>query len=110
MRRASPILLSVDEHRYWHWCPACERLHPLPSSWQFNDNFARPTFTPSFKQTFVRFVNDEGALTASKNAEMIVCHYFITDAAIQFCSDSWHGRSDIVAMPPIPIEQWEDLA
>jgi hypothetical protein len=30
------------------------------------------------------------------------CHYVITDGKILFCSDSWHGRSDSVAMPPVP--------
>lgn len=30
------------------------------------------------------------------------CHYIITEGRIQFCPDSWHGRSDIVQMPLIP--------
>lgn len=72
---------------YWHWCPACEMHHPLPLSWNFNGNVEKPTFSPSFKQMRIR------------NGD---CHYFITDGNIQFLSDSWHHRSDIVAMPALP--------
>jgi hypothetical protein len=38
-----------------------------------------------------------------------MCHYFIAGGKIQFCSDSWHGRSDVVDMPKIPLgrENWD---
>lgn len=94
MNQVSP-LLRRGEGRWFHWCPACEQTHPLPDSWTFNGNEHAPTWSPSFKQTFYK----ERGEYAGRN---VVCHYIITDGKIQFCPDSWHKRSDIVAMPPIP--------
>lgn len=103
MSLVSPILRRA-EGRYFHWCPACEEMHPLPDSWQFNGDVNKPTFLPSFAQSFVpekvlaEFF-DKGGAPVSREVK---CHYFITDGLIQFCQDSWHKRSDIVAMPVIP--------
>lgn len=97
-----PILRRFDRG-YWHWCPACEDTHPLWDSWKFDGNTDKPTFTPSFAQGFVRWtggVDDRGLGRGEK--QNLTCHYFITDGNIQFCPDSWHGRSDIVVMPPLP--------
>lgn len=103
-------LLRRGSTGYFHWCPACEMMHPLPDGkdspgggWQFNGNVDRPTFTPSFKQTYVHWtggIAEDGRGLGEKQDR--VCHYIITNGLIQFCSDSWHGRSDIVAMPSIP--------
>lgn len=92
-------VLRRGRGRYFHWCPACEEMHPLPDSWTFNGDADRPSFSPSFKHTFFRRIGDQAA---KPQGEMSVCHYIITDGLIQFCVDSWHKRSDIVAMPPIP--------
>lgn len=107
MNQVSPILRRA-EGRFFHWCPACEEMHPLPDSWKFNGNIDCPTFSPSFKHGALRTVNVDGRWTgewvrdaAGKPVDG-TCHYIITDGKIQFCSDSWHKRSDIVAMPPIP--------
>lgn len=90
--------------RYWHWCPACEQQHPLPDVWKFNGDVNKPTFSPSFSQTFTpdKVIDEyfgKGGIPVSKQVK---CHYFVTDGNIQFLPDSWHGRSDIVAMPPLP--------
>lgn len=87
-------LLRRGRTGYFHWCPACEQMHPLPDRWTFNGSLDRPSFTPSFKHNYI----------FSKNGKAVdkVCHYIITDGLIQFCPDSWHLRSDIVAMPAIP--------
>lgn len=79
-------------------------MHPLPDGgWTFNGDVDKPTFTPSFKTTFVHYsggIDQHGLGIGSR--EYRVCHYIITDGKIQFCPDSWHKRSDIVAMPLIP--------
>ena len=85
--------------QFFHWCPACEQMHPLPDSWKFDGNLETPTFSPSFKQTFYQEIGDQ---SERPNGEERVCHYIITGGVIQFCSDSWHKRSDFVAIPPIP--------
>lgn len=103
----SPILRRFDRG-YWHWCPACEETHPLYDNWKFNGNVDCPTFSPSFKHSGLRTVNVNGRWTGEYVRDAAgkpvdgTCHYIITDGKIQFCSDSWHKRSDVVAMPPIP--------
>ena len=114
MMQVSPILRRAAD-RYFHWCPACEELHPLPDrGWTFNGNIECPTFTPSFKHTGRRTVNMNGRWTgewvrdAQGNPVDGTCHYIITSGNIQFCPDSWHKRSDIVAMSPIPADLADD--
>jgi hypothetical protein len=97
MSQASAILRR-GVAGFFHWCPACQEMHPLPDSWTFNRDVERPTFSPSFKQTFTHWP-DRNDVT---RGEERVCHYFICDGQIQFCFDSWHKRSDVVAMPQIP--------
>jgi hypothetical protein len=93
---------------YRHWCPACEHTHPLPDGWAFNLDFEHPTFTPSFKHSGKRQKIENGRWTGEwhrgEDGKPLdgTCHYIITDGKIQFCPDSWHKRSDIVAMPEIP--------
>lgn len=100
--QVSPILRrGVD--RYFHWCPACEQTHPLPDRWKFNGDVKKPTFSPSFAQTFspdkvIKAYFDKGVPVSKQ----VLCHYIITDGKIQFCPDSWHKRSDIVQMPLLP--------
>ena len=89
-------ILRRGANCYWHWCPACEVEHPLPDTWTFNGDVDKPTFSPSFRQTLVA----KPPLHGEEN--MRVCHYIVTEGRIQFCPDSWHGRSDIVQMPEIP--------
>jgi hypothetical protein len=102
-------ILRRAHGRYMHWCPACEEMHPLPDNgWTFSGDVNKPTFSPSFKHGGLRTVNVDGVWTgewvrgADGKPVDGTCHYIITDGTIQFCSDSWHKRSDIVAMPPIP--------
>lgn len=96
-------ILRRGTERYWHWCPACEKEHPLPDSWTFDGDVSKPTFSPSFKHrlTFWTGGIDRHGIGHGERQERI-CHYFVTDGNIQFCGDSWHLRSDIVAMPSLP--------
>jgi Family of unknown function (DUF6527) len=101
-------VLRRGQGGYFHWCPACKHMHKLPDGWAFNGNIEKPTFHPSFKHDGKRIVVVDGNWTgewvrdAAGNAVDGTCHYLIADGMIQFCADSWHGRSDIVPMPEIP--------
>lgn len=96
------MLLKSAAGRRYHWCPACEQVHPIPpQGWTFNGSPDRPSFEPSFKQTFFQPIGDQAA---RPQGEERVCHYFIREGTIQFCMDSWHRRSDIVAMVPMPAD------
>lgn len=89
-------VIRRGNHRWWHWCPACNRAHPIPDGWgwEFDGNLDVPTFSRSFRQTFY----DEA------RGGRVTCHYHITAGQLQFCVDSWHARSDIVAMPLLPAD------
>lgn len=107
MSQVSSIMRRAVD-RYFHWCPACEEMHPLPDSWNFNGDVNKPTFSPSFKHGGLRTVNVKGRWIGEwvrdANGEPVdgTCHYIITNGEIHFCSDSWHKRSDTVPMPSIP--------
>lgn len=83
-------------------------MHQLPDSWAFDGNVDKPTFSPSFKHGGKRVVVVDGEWTgewvrdADGNTVDGTCHYIITAGRIHFCSDSWHGRSDVVDMSEIP--------
>jgi hypothetical protein len=103
--------LRRGEGCYFHWCPACQELHPLPDSWQFNGNLESPTFTPSFKHSGFQRVFVNGAWTGewvrdiNGNTIPFVCHYVLTAGVLNFCGDCTHelaGKS--VPMPDLPYE------
>lgn len=59
---------------------------PYKVYWQFNNNPEAPTFSPSVKHTTGKYVDpknypDEGD----------ICHYFIRDGRIEFCTDCTHA-------------------
>lgn len=82
-------------------------MHPLPDSWTFNGDLQKPTFSPSFKQTYFHAFKDNAQ--GKPRGEERVCHYIVTDGKIQFCPDSWHGRSDIISMPVLPARMTDDF-
>ncbi len=65
---------------YIFYCPGCKCHHMYyikgyNISWQFNGNLQSPTFTPSLR---VNYGNGK------------VCHLFVTNGKIEYCSDSFH--------------------
>ncbi|MCC2673278.1 MAG: ammonia monooxygenase [Ramlibacter sp.] len=85
-----------------HWCPACNRPHEIHlqasshaqrKRWEWNDNMARPTFSPDLLV--------EGMAGG-------VCHYYITDQRIHFLSDSTHALAGLTV--PLPIYPSHNLA
>jgi hypothetical protein len=65
---------------YIHWCPGCKCFHLINTTrkndnnaqWRFDGNVNQPTFSPS--------INIVG-----------MCHYFIRQGKIEYCSDSKHS-------------------
>ena len=103
--------LRRDEGGYDHWCPACEEMHHLPDSWKFDGNVAEPTFTPSFKHSFLKrvFINGhwtgEWARDASGNTIPAICHYMLTAGKLEFCSDCTHAMAGkTVPLPDLPVD------
>ena len=95
MSKVSPYLRRA-EGRYMHWCPGCNRMHPLPDGWTFNGDVNRPTFTPSFKHTIGQ--NPDGSF--------ITCRYILTNGVLNFCNDCHHPLSG----KPVPLPELPEHA
>lgn len=99
---------------YMHWCPACEEMHPLPDSWNFqNKDLDKPTFTPSFMHSGLkRNMVDGKWVGEGRNAWLYdaqgksipeICHYILTDGILNFCSDCTHSfAGQSVPLPKLP--------
>lgn len=80
-------------------CPGCESAHTVrvaspgvAGGWTFNNDFDRPTFSPSILVTY----NGPDAGTDRGNGDKAppaVCHSFVTDGQIQFLGDCTHSRA-----------------
>lgn len=64
-------------------CPACDRRHHVPvsgaSAWRFSGDLDRPTLEPSV------------LVHANERTGQPLCHSFVRDGRIIFCSDSTHA-------------------
>lgn len=91
MSRAS-AKLRRSEGSYFHWCPACKEMHPLPDKWHFDGDVNAPSFTPSFRHTISRGEDPDR-----------ICHYFLTAGQLKFCGDCTHEMANqVVALPDLP--------
>ena len=83
-------------------CPGCNDIHQIHTDqsssvkWSFNDSFDNPTFSPSVK-----------VIMPTHNKPTKVCHFFVNNGVIDFCSDSTHhlaGKS--VEIEEIENTEW----
>lgn len=91
-----PKLIKVensDQHMFY--CPGCKHHHVYDSTkWKFNGDFDKPTFSPSLlnRSSF------------GPQHELRVCHLFLTDGKLQFCSDCTHELAGkTVELPEIDL-------
>ena len=57
------------------YCPGCKTHHGFDSRWTFNNDYEKPTFSPSM------LINEH----LPKR-----CHSFVTNGQIRFLDDCWH--------------------
>lgn len=81
-------------------CPACDgQLHGMrilppfePNrQWVFDGNFEKPTLTPSVNIRTGKYVDPK--FEDSGGVESKICHFFITNGQISYCSDSTHDKA-----------------
>lgn len=102
-------------------CPGCGYSHMMPTPqyngyngkcvWGFNDNFNKPTFTPSILYRTGHYIpewNGKGCWCSYNKEhpdcrfECVICHSFVTDGKIQFLTDCTHHLAGkIVELPDI---------
>ncbi len=98
-----------------HWCPGCEEAHYIQTAgdgpnWSFDGNVEKPTFGPSVKIEWTG--GSMGGTNIEKNSVCIdkekdrwqsICHYFIRNGQIEYCSDSTHQLSGkTISLPALP--------
>lgn len=86
------------------WCPGCDEHHQLDSSkWEFNGDFEKPTFSPSYLTWLDPNPNaQEQYDPTGKFRNGFRCHSFIRDGLIEFLTDCTHKLAgQTVALPPI---------
>lgn len=95
----------------WIWCPGCESHHILavdaPNSfnarWGFNNDFEKPTFTPSLLVQWNEYSEEHREIPVHK-----VCHSFITDGKIKFLDDCTHAlKGQEVELPDVDIASFQ---
>jgi hypothetical protein len=86
----NPKMRSQEGAHFIHYCPACEQLHLVPTTWYFDRNFENPTVQPSIRHT--------------AQPSTYCCHYTITGGMIQFHGDNskaeWNGKC--IPLPDLP--------
>ena len=115
---ARGVLRIVESGRLCFWCPGCKGSHCVRvatgrGDWGFNDNYDRPTFTPSVLVTYEKFTDrGEAAYQVWAKAgrpepvpefeRQVIrrCHSFVRDGQIQFLGDCTHA----LAGKTVPLE------
>lgn len=80
---------------YGHWCPGCNSGHEINvdavnaqgAKWSFNGDAERPMFSPSINIRWGKYAGQQHTEHGG------ICHYFIRNGKIEYCSDSTHHLS-----------------
>lgn len=99
--RLSDVLRSGENpisggRRLIFYCPACKFTHSVNveghsgPQWTFNGNNDKPTFSPSVKVSWSEPSNTEYEFDDRSKDIQKVCHFFVRDGKIEYCSDSTH--------------------
>lgn len=117
---ARGVLRELGDGRVGFWCPGCKEMHQVRvradgqhhpgSTWGFNLNFEKPTFTPSVLVRGKRRITDDeyDRIRAGEKLQIPdqVCHSFVTDGQIQFLGDCTHEQ----AGQTVPLEPFGEDA
>lgn len=73
------------------WCPGCEERHQIDSAqWEFNGDFEKPTFNPSYLTWLDPNPNASPKFRNGIYVTGFRCHSYIRDGTIEFLSDCTH--------------------
>lgn len=91
-------LLRKIDFGFSHWCEGCKQVHYIQTdhsggpNWTFSGDMSAPTFHPSVRIRWTRAEKDYR-----------ICHYFITEGNILYCSDTTHAlKGQTVPLKEIP--------
>lgn len=73
------------------WCLGCKESHQIDiEKWEFNGNYEKPTFKPSYLTWIDPNPNALPDPKYKKYREGYRCHSYITDGRIEYLGDSTH--------------------
>lgn len=91
---------DYGEGRFTFKCPGCKTEHIFfvnsphwkkdSQGWTFNGDLVKPTFSPSLLNTWGRYADPNYKEVEGFENQSGICHLFVTNGQIQFCSDSTH--------------------
>ncbi len=110
-------LRTLPNNHHEFQCPSCKESHTIGPTWLFNNDFNKPTFSPSLLVRSGHFVSNRASKECwcTYNEEQrqkgeveepvfscFICHSFIKDGQIQFLSDCTHSlASQTVELPEV---------
>lgn len=100
-----PACLSMKHNTGFHLYDIHPSSHPKGGIWQFNGDFEKPTFAPSFLLR-TQWWKPEG-----EKYEPFVCHSFLTDGKFSFLTDCNHhnfGGENFAGVDNVPMIHWEE--
>ncbi|MDB5445689.1 MAG: putative anaerobic dehydrogenase [Phenylobacterium sp.] len=99
------------------WCEGCRGVHGVrvkgSGAWGFNDDYDRPTFTPSVLTTGIAYeIGADGERDISRpirdaagERQKLICHTFIADGMVQFLGDCTHSLAG-QTRPMVELPDW----
>lgn len=87
--------MKLEENKdgsYSFYCPGCKTLHSFGTSWKFNGDTEKPTFTPSLLVFLPERTYISDGVT-KRRPKRTLCHLFLTAGELKYCSDSPHELS-----------------
>jgi hypothetical protein len=104
-------IMMGSETRFLFECPGCGCSHGVTSSWLFNNDYDKPTFSPSIlvrgcdfipkgKANLDAWIYSGGENVIDFETVETVCHSFVKDGFIQFLSDCTHSLAGKTAELP----------
>jgi hypothetical protein len=105
-------LKQTNDNRYLFYCEGCQMLHGVNNTWTFNNDFQKPTFSPSILVRGTQPITDEEheLIMIGKYIEprRFVCHSFVTDGRIQYLNDCSHKLAGQTIELKEVEDWWED--
>lgn len=84
MNEETKILYTLKDSKtkeargYLIYCSGCKCCHCFDGRWTFNNDFEKPTFSPSL-------------LVKHGEGKKIICHSFVKNGQIQYLNDCTHS-------------------
>ncbi len=82
MAKIKKVPESENKYQLQFFCPGCKREHAINDTWEFDENYDKPTISPS--------VLWNGGWYVKGKWEKHICHSFIKEGKIQFLDDCTH--------------------